>query len=166
MDKAAFVEYWNESVQALIYNIHQMKAPITAEAVNKLWRKELLDNRFFSTGIRHGAAAWLESVEKEDAQKCLALRSALNDSALDVGLSAAEAGLGVAGAAVTAGGGWALSHLNGTAAKIGGLVAGAVGLGMMAKSGMDVYTSVNVEKLCEQIGKAAEKQLEKIKEML
>lgn len=166
MDKTAFVEYWTESVQALIYDVHQMKAPITAAAVNKLWRKELLDNRFFSTGIRHGAAAWLENVEKEDAQKGLALRNALNDSALDVGLSVSQAGLGVAGAAVTAGGGWALSHLNGTAAKIGSLVAGAVGLGMMAKSGNDVYTSANVEKICEQIGKAAEKQLAKISALL
>lgn len=165
MDKTAFVEYWTESVQALIYDVHQMKAPITAAAVNKLWRKELLDNRFFSTGIRHGAAAWLENVEKEDAQKGLALRNALNDSALDVGLSVSQAGLGVAGAAVTAGGGWALSHLNG-AAKIGSLVAGAVGLGMMAKSGNDVYTSANVEKICEQIGKATEKQLAKISALL
>ena len=166
MDKDVFIEYWNEAVRALIYDIHQLKTPITAANVNKLWQRELLDNRFFSTGIRHGAAAWLERAEKEDAQKGIALRNALNNSTLDVGVSISQAGLGVVGAAVTAGGGWTLSHLNGAAGKIGSLVAGAVGLGMMAKSGNTVYTSANVEKICEQIGEAAQKQLTEIAMML
>lgn len=161
MDKAAFVEYWNESVHALIYDVHQMRAPITAAAVNKLWRKELLDNRFFSTGIRHGAAAWLENAEKEDAQKGLALRSALNRSALDVGLIASKAGLGVGGAAAVAGGGWALSRLNGSG-RLGGLIASAAGLGLMAKFGRDMYAASNADKICEEIEKAAKKKLAEI----
>lgn len=162
MDQSAFVDYWNEAVQALIYDVHQIKGPITVAAVNGLWRKELLDNRFFSTGLRHGAAAWLENAEKEDAQKGLALRNALHDTALNVGLSIPQAGMGVAGAAVTAGGGWIASHFQGTAAKIGGMIAGAVGLGMVAKTGSDVYTSISVEKICNQITQAAERQLEEI----
>lgn len=161
MDKSAFVEYWNEAVMALIYNVHQLKGPVTAAEVDRLWKRELLERRFFSRGIRHGAAAWLDGLEEHDPAKAQKLRSALNSCSLHVGLGAMQAGAGAMGAAAAAGGSLLLSRGN-VGGKIGGVVAGMIGLGLLAKAGKDVCDAVNGDKLTEQIRKAAAIQLEEI----
>jgi len=164
--KDAFTEYWNEAVTALIYEIHQMKGPVSEADIHKIWQRELLEHRFFSKGIRHGAAAWLESLEKADAEKAYALRIALSESKLTVGLNASQAGVGIAGAAATAGGSWLMSHSDSAIAKVGGIIASALGIGLMAKSGKDIYTASNAETLAGKIRKAADEQLSKITVLL
>ncbi len=150
---------------ALIYEVDKLKGPATAAEIDKLWKRELLDRRFFSQGIRHGAAAWLDELEQTDAAKAKTLRSALYNCSLHVGLSTAQAGTGAVGAAAAAGGSWLLSRGK-VADKIGGVVAGMIGLGLLAKAGKDVCDAVDSDKLSGQIQKAAQIQLEEISALL
>jgi len=166
MDKASFADYWNEAVLALIYDIHQLKKPIRETDINRCWRRELLDCRFFSTGIRHGAAAWLQALDAEEPAKAAALREALSTSTFHIGTNSSQVGLGLAGAAATAAGGWMLSQLHGTAAKAGGVATGLLGIGMMAKSGADLCAMSDTEHLCCLLRKEADRQREMLMALL
>lgn len=166
MDKESFAEYWNEAVLALIYDVHQMKPPLRMAQINRCWRRELLDCRFFSTGIRHGAAAWLSSLQQAAPHKAAAVRKALHSATFHVGANAAHAGLALAGAAVTATGGWMTAHLQDTAAKASGVATGLLGLGMLAKTGVELYALSDPERLCQRLREEADQQLASILAML
>jgi len=166
MDQASFVDYWNEAVLALVYDVHQMKAPIRNAEINRCWQKELLDCRFFSTGIRHGAAAWFSELETEAPDKATALREALNASVFHNGTNASQVILGVAGVAATAAGGWMASQLQGTSAKVGGIATGLLGLGMIAKSGADLHAVSDADRLCRSLREEADRQLESMLALL
>lgn len=159
MDQTSFIDYWNEAVLALIYDIHQMKLPIRHADINRCWKKELLDCRFFSTGIRHGAAVLLSALDKESPDQAAKLREALAASFFHVGSNASQAGLGIAGFAAAVAGGWIASQTQGTAAKIGGVTAGLIGLGMMTKSGAALYAVSDADRVCRAIRKEADLQL-------
>ena len=162
MDKNAFKEYWQEAVSALINEVYRMRGPITTASVNRCWRRELLDYRFFSTGIRHGAAAWLERLEKEEPQTARAISKALNESRLNVGVNATNVSGSLAGAAATAGSGVLLAQQHHASTKAGAAVVAALGVALMVKEGKELCTSTGKKSLCNQLRKEADKQLEKI----
>lgn len=162
MDKEGFKAYWNEAVSALINEVYQMRGPITTASVNRCWRRELLDYRFFSTGIRHGAAAWLERLEKEEPQAARSIRKALNESRLNVGVNAANVGGSLAGAAAAAGSGVLLAQQHRVPTKAGAAVVAALGLALAVKEGKELCTSASKASLCNQLKKEAEMQLETI----
>lgn len=167
MDTERFVQYYNEAVTAVVYAVHEMGKPVLCSRVNACWREELLDRRFYSSGIRHGAAVWLEQLEKEDPRRAKRLCEAMEKTAFSVGVGPVQAGLGAAGAAAAIGGA-VLGAMNKTAkaAKLGGAAAGLLGLGLLGKGAMDTAKASDADGISRQLREQAQEQLAELLSML
>lgn len=163
MDSEKFSSYWNEAVTAVVYKVYHMKKPITTAAINQCWREELLEHRFFSTGIRHGAAVWLSELEAAEPQVADRLRKALDESGFqNAGLGSDDVGPAAIGAAATAAGSiWMKAASKPSLfSKIGSALALVTGIGLLGKGAADVISgSTNPEKVCSALRKEAEQQL-------
>ncbi|MBP3427527.1 MAG: hypothetical protein J6M47_04630 [Clostridia bacterium] len=163
MDTERFAEYYNEAVTAVVFAVHRMNKPILCGKINACWREELLDNRFCSVGIRHGAAVWLEQLEAEDPQRARRLIQAMEQTSLRVGVGPVQAGVGAAGAAAVIGGAL-LGAMDKTAkaARFGRAAAGVLGLGLLGKSGVDAAQASDPERVSALVREQAQAQLEEL----
>ncbi len=102
-DFERFSQYWNEAVNGLVYGIRSAPAALlTKEKVQELWRTELLEKRFMSTGVLHGARLFLDELAVNEPEKAAKLSRMLADSAMPCGLDKGGLVLSATGAGATA----------------------------------------------------------------
>lgn len=102
-DFQKFSQYWNEAVNGLVYGIRSAPAgPLTKEQVQKIWTEELLQKRFFSQGVLHGARTFLDEIELREPETAEKVREQLQGSVMPFGLDGGKIALSAGGASASA----------------------------------------------------------------
>jgi len=102
-DYERFAVYWEQAVNGLSYRLSKESFPLLTQAqIQAIWKDELLTKRFFSAGIKHGAAVFLDELAEVRPEVAEAVIQHLNKSEMPLGLdrnTVANAGLAIAGLA-------------------------------------------------------------------
>lgn len=102
-DYERFAEYWEQAVNGLSYRLGKESSPLLTQAqVQTIWKDELLTKRFFSAGVKHGAAVFLDELKEARPEVAELVIQRLNKSEMPLGLdrnTLANAGLAAAGLA-------------------------------------------------------------------
>ena len=160
-DFEKFAQYWNEAVNGLVYGIRSAPAgPLTKEQVQKIWTEELLNKRFLSQGVLHGARIFLDEIEVREPNTAEKIREQLQKSVMPFGLDGG-------GIVVTAGGAGA-SALMGLKAKNGPLKALLLALsaGLTASAVVKGVNQGGKTGLIRSIEREAARQLETYQDLL
>lgn len=157
-DYEKFAQYWEQAVNGLAYRIGQKKIPtLPRSVVQAMWREELLDKRFCSAGVKHGARVFLDELEQTRPETARRVRQQLQASVMPLGIQGTEL-LGkacVAGASLAA----ACSE---KAHRVVRLSAGVVGTLFTAKTAQDVWKGVKTQ-LLEALERESAIQLQEYK---
>ncbi len=90
-DYEKFAQYWEQAVNGLAYRIGQEKAPmLSRSAIQAMWKEELLDKRFCSTGVKHGARIFLDELERTRPQTAQKVLQKLQTSVMPLGMRGTE----------------------------------------------------------------------------
>lgn len=160
-DFEKFSQYWNEAVNGLVYGIHSAPAgPLTKEQVQQIWTEELLNKRFFSQGVLHGARTFLDELEGRSPETAEKVRQQLLQSTMPFGLDGS-------GIALTAGGAGA-SALAGLKTRKGPLKALllAVSAGLAAHAVAKGVSQGGKTNLTQSVEQEAARQLETYRDLL
>lgn len=160
-DFEKFSQYWNEAVNGLVYGIRSAPAgPLTKDQVQELWTEELLNKRFFSQGVLHGARTFLDELESREPETAEKVRQQLRQSTMPFGLDGGEI-------ALTAGGAGA-SALAGMKTKNGPLKALflAVSAGLAAHAVAKGVNQGGKTGLTQSVEREAARQLETYRDLL
>ena len=102
-DFEKFSQYWNEAVNGVVYGIRSAPTgPLTKDQVQQIWTEELLNKRFFSQGVLHGARTFLDELESREPETAEMVRQQLRQSTMPFGLDGGEIALTAGGAGASA----------------------------------------------------------------
>jgi len=160
-DYEKFAQYWEQAVNGLAYRIGDAAAPMLSQpAIQTMWKEELLDKRFCSTGVKHGARIFLDELERTRPEAAQMVLQKLQTSVMPLGMQGKE----LLGKACVAGVGAAAacSEKNHFVVR---LTAGLVGTLFTAKIAQDVRKGVKT-KLLEALERESAIQLREYKALL
>lgn len=168
-DFEAFAQCWGNAVNGLVGRIKRCdKLMVTQDALNAMWREELLDNRFYATTVGDSAQVFLNDLRARRPGTARQVEEMLRDSAFDLGLKpgscAAKGAAAVISAAIAvaqnAGG------PQGRAARLfGKLLCGGASAVLTASAASDLWSGTR-DALIARVRQEAAQQLEAYRPVL
>lgn len=100
-DFELFSKYWDNAVCGMVGRIcGSDQAVVTKQELNRIWREELLTNRFFATDVPSEAKAFLEDLRGRLPGVAAAVTERLSKSSLNVGMTGTKCAAAASGAAI------------------------------------------------------------------
>lgn len=168
-DFETFAQCWSNAVNGMVGRIKRYGKPmVTRDALNAMWKEELLDNRFYSVTVGDSARAFLDDLRSRRPETAHRVEEMLRDSTFDLGLKPELFAAKSAGAVVSAAFAFT-KNIGGAGSRVallaGKLLFGGVSVGLTASFASDLWNGSR-DILIDSVRKDAAQQLESFRPIL